>query len=96
MTHKELLQQRLKNMEAHIASQEERYNESTRCLAQTKAALAVNDIVARANGLQLTYEQLEFHHQLLCEAAENVIQSLAALGEMRNDLRAIEDELQFL
>jgi len=62
MTHKELLQSRIDSMQALVTSQEERYNATTRCLSQTKAALAIDDVVAKVNGRKLTYEELEFQH----------------------------------
>lgn len=96
MTHKELLKKRIETMRDLVASQEECYNESTRCLAQTKAALGIDSVTAKINGRKLTYEELELQHRLVCEAAENVVQALTSLGQMRTELGGMENELLFL
>lgn len=93
---RERLLKQISNMEALIATQEEKYNLTTTCLAQTQAAIAASKIVSRVNGEPLTPTEMIAFDNALRNSVDGVTQALGGLGAMRRELQALKDELIML
>jgi hypothetical protein len=87
------LKRKIDEMESLIESQKQLINRSLKCLAQTKASLAVTRIVKKVNGESLSVEEQQFHDSLIIEAYETASKQMLSLGKMEAEQREMENEL---
>lgn len=96
MTQRQEFLRQVASLEALIETQQAKYDIATKCLADTKAAIAVSKMSAEITANPLSaVEIVEFGHAV-SNSVQGVMDAAASLGTMRRELMSLRDSLLML
>jgi hypothetical protein len=94
MTKNQQLLQQIANLESLVATQQEKYDIATKCLAQTQAAIAVSKSSSHVSNSPLTLKDFQEFNNALENSVQSVTDAIKGLTEMRRELQELKDALE--
>lgn len=96
MTQRQQFLHQIASLQAHVVTQQEKYDIATRCLSQTQAAIAVSKMASQIGGPPLTPKDFQEFENALTNSVQGVTDAILSLGAMRKELYELESALLML